>query len=463
MQREDTAARSRSLGEGLRTLVRAVAASWVGLAIACGPTVSLDASPPRASSSSGDAPVSSSADTQGTSGSTGSTQASTAADDDPIDDLPPLPGECAPGCEVDLPITWTWDDEVSDPEQWLSTMLALPDGGWVVATSLLGFPQLTKITAEGELAWSVPASLDCNCEILDLALYPSGKLAVLGQGSFDSFYQVLALGRFDLQTQDFEWKAWDTIYGTNVIPPTVGSVIPLDDVYTVMLVTEASEFSRWSSQEWIEIFVYENEYAANYVVLDSKTIDTPSPPPRGRGLSDGSVVMTLPDPNEAQSYVVWLDREDLLPFDGVLVPGVPEAMAERLDDELVMAGHLDFSSQQVILQASGVSHGEQPWVFSDGVLTTTSSAPALTVDSSGSAIVAMHATAGTPEDPRGGTVQLVRLRDGTEVWSTSIPLSLQTSSHPVAIDATVDDGLVLAGIVDGRLHLERREQTCRCD
>lgn len=444
------------------------AASGLVATLACGPAVSLDAAVPLGSSS-GTAGGSTGNGTQ-SSGDSGNVDTTTTSE--PPSDLPPspLPGECPPGCEVDLPLTWTWEDEAIAPdplpqERRLTAMITMPDGGWVVAEQRDGLSWLTRVEPDGSLGWSVLAALSCDCEIVDLALYPSGQLAVLGEGTLDDFYSMLVFGRFDPGSQTFAWKTWDVIYGTEAVPPRVGSVIPIDEIYTAVIVIEAGWSDIGYDEEWTEIYYYENDYISNYHEIDSRLVSaTVGPPPRGVRLSGGELAVALPDYNDRAGYMVWLGAGQLDPIDAEIVPFVAEAMALGADDAVMLTGQKEVSPQQVVLQVASASRAHSDsWAFSTGVLTTSPSTPAVAVDAAGSAIVALRTTAGTPEEPSDPSVELMRLHQGSPVWSTSVPMAVEDAPRPIAIASTDDDGLVLAGIVDGHLHLERREQDCRCE
>lgn len=450
-------------------------AGWVlavcGLAATgCGPTISLDEHEPQASSS-GTTSGSGSSTHAPTDGSGSSSEG--AEPDVPRDDLPPppLPGECPPGCTVELPLAWATEDEVrrgdEQPlERQLSTMVELDDGGWVVADRRDGSPWLTRVSPDGIIEWSREADLAViGYEIVDLALYPSGRLAVLGQGR-ERLYHYFVLGRFDLEAQLFEWIVSQPIYGSEVVAPRVGAVIPTDELHAAVVVVEAHQLARRTHEELIELFVFEDQYFWDYRFIYSQLVGVGTGGrPRGERLSDGELAITFVDSSGQGGYAAWLDAVDLTPYTAETLPAAPEATALGPADELVVAGQDVVTEEQVVLSAVGLRPGQSPrWSLSTGVRTTSVGATALAVDELGSAVLALRTTGGTPGDPGDPEVFVTRLApDGTSVWSTTLPLAVQGSARPLALDLTADDAIVLAGIVDGHLHVERREQGCRCD
>lgn len=466
--RAGTPRRERSRGA-----VSLVAAASLTGALACGPTVSLDEREPVASSSG--AMSSSGSSTHASSDGADSTTQGPAPEVPP--DLPPvpLPGECPPGCTVDLPVTWTWEDEARPPSgggeapqgRWLSAAVAPLDGGWIVADQRGGQAWLTRVDPSGALEWSVPLELECDCEVVDLALYPSGALAVLGQGLLDDFYTIFGVGRFDLDAVSLEWMSWEFLGNNGTQRPRIGSLIPIDDVHAALLLIETQDTGPKGVLDLIELFYYETDYITDYRLIDVQLAGTePTRRPLGALLPGGEIAMSIPDgPSGSSGYVAWLDAVDLLPFAAEGVPGGSEVVALGPGSELVVASHTVVSPEQVVVEASSLRRAQPPaWSYSAGVPTTSASEPDLAVDELGSAVIALRITAGTVDDPRDTAVRLTRLApDGAEVWTTSLPLAVGPSPRPLALELTDDDGLLLAGIVGDRLHLERREQACRCE
>jgi hypothetical protein len=114
-----------------------------------------------------------------------------------------------------------------------------------------------------------------------------------------------------------------------------------------------------------------------------------------------------------------------------------------------------------VLHAAALPHAEPAaWLQAIDAPGPTTGAPALVIDAEGSSTLALRTLDEETGEP---AVMLVRLApDGSPAWSSTLPVPASDSPTPVAL-ALADDDLVLATIVDERLHLERREQGCRCD
>lgn len=447
------------------------------LAAGCGPPLSLDASGTTGSSATG----STGASTHGS--------ADTAAEDDaPPPDVPTMdvpeprlpPGECPAGCAVELRLAWAWDEERRPPgdppvppvpgaEERLSAMIRALDGSFVVATQRDGGPWLTRVDRDGGLVWSVPLPLEFGSEIVDLALHPSGKLAVLAEGIINA-YQLLVLARVDPSTPSIETQGVSIINGTENRPARAGSVMPLNEEQgeTAVLVVESGVTIDGAEQDAIRILYYYGSRIVAYRTIDTQLASAPPRRPKGALLTTGEIMITIPGTAGAgtDEYVVWLDPVSLYPLESEPLPGPADAVAVGPDGALVVAGHTARSPAQGVLQAMGLPRKQPPaWLYSADVPTTTPSSPVVAVDARGHAYVALRTTAGTPDAPGEAAVALMRLAaDGTPLWSTTLPLASDPSAKPITLSLADDDvGLVLAAIVDGHLHLERREQGCRCD
>jgi hypothetical protein len=450
------------------------------LATGCGPTQSLDAIGPATSSGAG------------TTGSSthGSADTSTAGEDAPPPDVPatdlpapPLaPGECPAGCVVDLPLAWAWDEEPRPPAEppdpsavpRLSAMIRALDGSLVVATRRNDEPWLTQVDRDGGLVASMPLPLQFECEIVDMTLYPSGKLILLAECVLQE-YQVLEVIRFDLGAWFLESEAWNLIAGTEDRPARTGSVMPLSEELdeVAVLVVESAVTPEGLDQDAIQIFYYANGGFYDYRLLDTQLAHAPPRRPKSALLPTGEIVMTVSGlGTDMGDYAVWLAPDSLLPLTSGLLRGPADALAVGPDGKVVVAGHAALPSPplplpaQVVLQATGLPRTQPPtWESDVYVLGTTVSGPVVAMDALGHAYLAMRTTAGAPHDLGAAAVALVRLAaDGTPVWSTTLPLASDATPLPIGLSLADDDeSLVLATIVDGHLHLEQREQGCRCE
>lgn len=434
------------------------------LASGCGSTVSLDANATTTTGSSSTTGTTSAGShtTEGSSSSEGDAPPDVPTPDVP--GIPPLPpGACPAECAVELPLVWAWEERLppAASERRVSAMVRALDGSLVVAERRDGEVWLTQVEANGSFAWTAPMSLGCDCEVVDLAIGRDGELVLLGEGSVGNGIQILVLGNYLLLgfTAPIEnWMTWDIIYGTPERDPRVGSVIPLDDGGVAVLVVEVATDPL--VKDWFQIYYYALGTQQSLSLVDTQLAADAPRRPRGVALPDGRLAMTLPRTSAASpgDYVLFVH-----PVEGGVseiegLPGPADVIAEGLDGAVVVAGTLWGPPAQPVLHAAGLPLADPPaWTLATEVPTSTTHAPVVAVDAEGSATVALWT-------PREAAVALWRLAaDGTPVWSTTLPLAASDSPLPVALSLAHDGDLVLAAIVDGRLHLERREQGCRCD
>lgn len=453
-------------------LARAVG---LGLAHGCGAPASLDAIGPSPSSS-GTSPAALTGTTTGTSADDSASAGDAPPDVHSADlpELPPPPGECPLECTIELPLVWAWDDETRAPPDppdpviggRLCAMVQAQDGSWIVATQRDGQPWLTRIDPQGALLSSTPAWLGCDCEIVDLALYPSGEIAVLGEGTFDDFYVVLTLARVEPSTMTLFAQTWDIIDGTSDRPARVGSVVPIDDEYVTVVVTESSVNGEGTALDSIRLFIYQYGNLDNLIWIDTQLAIGPPRRPQGILSPSGDLVITIPGAGGMgmDDYVAWIDPVTSFPLAIQSLPGQADAMAVDPSGALVVAGHALPSPESLELQATRLPRLLPPaWQFSTDAPSPGTSLPVLAVDALGHPYLAARTTAGDPAD---ASVMLVRLStEGTPTWSTTLPLPVEASPSPLALAITddPDPDLVIAAFVDGHLHLERREQACACD
>ncbi len=440
------------------------AAVALALVIGCGPTTSLDEAGPSASSSGTSALASS-----GSAGLTGSAEGET-----PPDllraDLPPLPptdGQCPPGCAIDLPLVWAWDDEPSRDAR-LSAMIRAHDGSWFLATQREGQSWITQLDPQGALVRSEPIWLGCDCEIIDLALYPSGEIGVLGEGFFDGFYSVLTLGRFHEDPTPLFEQTWDIIDGIPSRPGRVGALLISSNDSATVVVTESRIDADGLARDSLDLFRYQYGVLKYVRRLDAQIAAAPPRRPTGIVLPSGALAVTLTGAGGmgVDDYVVWTDVNGWFSVAIQSLPGMGDGIAVDPSGVLVVGGHSLDSRGQLSVQATAMTPMQPPpWQFAVDVPTTTTSAPVMAMDAHGSTYLAVRTTAGTPEEPTEAAVALTKLTsEGTLAWTTTLPLAVELSRVPLALSLTLDDepDVVLAGFVDGRLHLEQREQRCEC-
>lgn len=445
-----------------------VVATALELASGCGSTASLDVGPPPSTGmSTTDAPNAGAPTSADDSTTTGSETPS----DVPIADLPdlPTPGSCPAACEVELPLVWSWEDDPTNdtPGRRLSAMMWAPDGTLLVADLRNGEPWLTRSTRDGALVWSLPFYFECDCEIVELGFSTSGQLVVLGEGVADwgpTWFELAGyfLGRDDL---DFLWRQGAPLYGSPERPGRVGSLAALGNDFIAVLVVETGLDGDVIEKDWYEIRSFAAGTAQDLWQVDTQLATTPPRRPRGLALPRGEMTMSVQGSVSQGDYVVWARGWYDVAAASELA-GPVDAMAVGLEASIVTAGIDRTAPRGPVLHVASLPHEEPPaWIQTLDVPAPGLGAPALAVDGTGSAYVALRTmTDATSDDD--AALMLMRLApDGTPVWNTSLPLPVSEGPIPVALSLADDDDqdLVLGAIVDGRLHLERREQGCRCD
>jgi hypothetical protein len=438
----------------------------VSLACGCGSTVSLDEPVPEASGSSSttatgtDAHVTAAVDT-----GTASTAAS--LPDVPEPDVPPStpPGLCPAECTPELPLVWTWESEPRLTGRHLAAMVRALDGSFVVAENRGPEPWLTRVGPDGATMWSTYFSLACDCSIVELALMPEGDLMVLGDGVFNSTLTYVSVFHTSLGPDGTYpyWVAQAVVWGEVDRRARVGSLMPLGGDATAVMVAESGLDGEVLEKDWFEVYYFVSGQQDDAWLLDTQLATTPPRRPRGVALSPSELATTVPGGFGLGDYVAWMPSwsSDVTAISPA--PGPIDAIVAAPDDGIVVAGIERPVDASPLLRMAGLPHAEPPaWTHDVELPADASGQPALAVDASGSAYVALRIVDAGTREP---AVWLSRLLpDGTPAWSTTLPLPASESPVPVALSLAADDeDLVLAAIVDERLHLERREQGCRCD
>lgn len=450
-------------GMGAPTTMRA-AALGLWLASGCGSTTSLDVGAPQATGTS-------TTDANGT-GTPSSADTSTTHGSDPPPDVPPAdlpdlppPGACPAACEVELPLVWSWDDALTgEPDRRVTAMAWAPDGTLLVADTRDGQPWLTRSTRDGDVYWATPFQFTCDCEITEIGFSSFDQLVVLGEGT-DEWGQAwfeLAGYFIGIDFIDFVWREGAPVFGTTERPARVGSLMPLTDGSLIVLAVE-SGLDGDLEKDWFEARYYAGAAPQNLWQLDTQLATAPPRKPVGVALPLDELAFALPGGTSQGDYVVWSQAWYDVVTASQPLPGPVDAMVVGPESTVVTAGIDRSEPSGAVLRVASVPRGQPPaWVEATSVLAPEVGAPALAVDADGSAYVALRTLSGASGEPE---VLLVRRApDGTPLWTATLPLPASEAPRPVLLALAPDDqDLVLATIVDGHLHLERREQGCRCD
>lgn len=452
-----------------------VAALGLGLASGCGSTTSLDVGVPQATgtSTTEDTGPPSSADGSTTRGSDGPPDVPPAD----LPDLPP-PGACPATCEVELPLVWSWDDAPvdeppSDPpgpgrtlDRRVTAMAWAPDGTLLVADTRDGQPWLTRSTRDGDVFWAEPFHFTCDCQIIEIGFSSFEQLVVLGEGTGDWDQTWFELSGYFMRPNaiDFVWRESAPVVGLAERPARVGSLLALTDGSLIVLAAQVGLELNGLETDWFEARYYANADPSSVWQLDTQLATAPPRRPLGVALPLDELAFALPGGAGEGDYVVWSKSwYDMITASQPL-PGPVDVMAVGPEAAVVTAGVDRSEPGNAVLAIASVPPGQPPaWVETTSVLAPEPGAPALAVDAAGSAYVALRTLSAASGEPE---VLLLRLApDGTPLWTTTLPLPVREAPRPVLLSLAPDDDqdLVLAAIVDGHLHLERREQGCRCD
>lgn len=451
-----------------------VGALVVGLASGCGSTVSLD-QPPSETSGSSSTTAAASTEAHGSAAvDTGTASTGVPLPDVPAPDLPPPTELCPAECTVELPVVWTWeseplparppDDGIRPTGRHLAAMVRALDGSFVVAENRGPEPWLTRVDPDGATVWSTYFDLACDCTVVELALTPLGDLLVLGEGAFNDQLTYLSLFYTWIVDDDLIplWVALDVIWGSAERPARVGSILPFGTDSAAVLVVESGLEGDALEKDWFELYHYVSGVQEGAWLLDTQLATALPRRPRGVALSRGELAATVPGGASLGDYVAWLP-----PFSSLVsaiepTPGPVDAIATGPDMAVVVAGIARPVDAPPVLRMAGLPHTDPPaWAHDVEVPADAGGVPALAVDANGSTYAALRIVDAESREP---AVWLTRLHpDGSPAWSTTVPLPASESPTPVALSLADDEDLVLAAIVDERLHLERREQGCRCD
>ncbi|MEM9460192.1 MAG: hypothetical protein AAGF11_38805 [Myxococcota bacterium] len=441
---------------------------------ACGAPVSLDTRP---ASSSSTATSTSDATDDRTSSGLGSTTSPTSTDLPGVDlPGPGRPGTCPEDCELTLSEAWSWEegpDDLDPPptERQISATIRAPNDALVVAENHDGVPWLTRISDAGVVLFSRSiAELDgCNfgqgCEVTDLSITESGRLIVVAQSDITPDLSALHIGQFDLFLATFYWTNWFPLAA--YVPdqrPRVGSTFVIDSTRNGVLVVESNEFGNPFTTEALELFIIEESFGLTRVFIDSQPYGDRAWQPWGAMTDDGGIAVALTDTTGArdQGYLVWLDPLDQQPVEVEPLPRPADLVTRGSGYDVLTVGHAAVSQQQVSVYVSRAQPGlPLDWVHTAALPSTSASVPALTIDSAGRAIVATRVTGTEPEDT---AIVLSRLDlSGKPEWTTTFPLATDPSERPVFVDADSTDALMLSTLVQGRLHVAKYQQDCRCE
>lgn len=420
------------------------AAAWP-CALGCGgPTTSLDTLTEVVTTTTGTADEGSTSDT------------GEAIDEPPI---------CDPACTPILAPRWVYEGLPGSH----SVVELLPDADgslWLGIQQAQGGVSLARLSAEGELEWSVVPGLTCErCELADIALHPSGDvlLSATGRGMFEPDQAVIA--RYDVAAREVAWVRTLTLNAGDGTVPRLGELAVLDADRIVALRVDG-----YSDGEVLELLdLTADGSLRRWGYLGNQ---------RGSGGSWPPLVVRAPTGEVVAAHAWWDDQLErmvtatsrLVPPSYSIVSRLP--LPQRLDD-LVVDGagrrlelaHSQGTETVTLGLTSRRSSDLERWSTSLPLLSTSSTRPALAVGPDDQVYAAARTT---PRAPAGipYAVSLVVARwsvDGALLWQAARPLDVMATTDPLELVVDDDHGVIVATVVQGRAYVARHEQACACE
>lgn len=379
-----------------------------------------------------------------------------AAGDEPI--------ECAAACTEILTPTWTATGPWGSTE--VVEMLRDADGSlWLGTRQLDGRVGLVRISAAGELAWYANPGLTCErCELVDIALHPSGDvlMSAIGRGDLEPDQAVLA--RYDVAAGAVAWVRTLAFHQGLGTSPRLGELAMLHDDRFVALRVDG--FEGGEALELLDVSADGTLRAPIFVGLQE-----------GSGGSWPPLVVAAPTGEAVLAHTWWdAQAERMVPATSRIVP--PQVTVSRvllplpLDDLAVDAvGHrfeLARSSGTdsiTLVLTSRRSSDPERWSASLPLLSTSSTRAALAVGPDGSIYTAARIT---PRARPGGSYEVLLAvarwsTDGVLRWQATHALDLAGTWDPLEIVVDDEHGVLVGTVVQGRPLVVRYEQACACE
>ena len=416
----------------------------------------------------------------GTSGSTtmGDEEASsTGSADTEVED--PMPGVCAPGCQITLPPDWVYEGE-ADPNVFepgthrVPGLLRDEEGNFIVADQRGDWSTLIGLDASGRRQWHRPLPLSCDlCDLSAMTWHPEGELMLSATGwVIDGEFSLMA-GRYDVAADELSWETATPLFYFEDGGPHSGGITVISDILT-------AQIYRWrvpgpSEQQFTSLMIYGNEGVA----IENPTVSTDFAQQRDwpflvRTTTDGDLITAYPRGFDTNPYGA-IERFEVPLWGG----GINYSVADPLDAIEIDAGGnnlelfhtFDEESMRVVLLNRGVDF--QPnWAATVKMPSRTNGRGSLALGPEGD-YYAIYQTSQAievppetpPEDQPEPLLGLTFVRwspQGEQRWLTTVLTDLTFSPDPPAVVVDEDGGIVVASIVDDRLRVERRTQRCTC-
>lgn len=386
----------------------------------------------------------------------------TATGDVPTGDEPVV---CDEACTPILAPTWTYEGPAG--AYMVVELLRDADGSlWLGTRHGDGGVGISKLSAAGELSWSArPGAMCERCELVDIALHPTGDvlLSVTGRGDVAPDQAVIA--RYDVELREVAWARTLALRPGEGMEPRVGELAVLDADRIVVLRVDG-----WEEGEVLELL----DLTADGTLRGQGYLGTQA----GTGGPWPPLVVRAPTGEAVLSYAWWDDETEQLvaatsrslppsyvtvsrlllplPLDDLAV----DAMGRRL--ELARSEGTD---SVTLLVTSRRSSDPERWSATLPLLSTSSTRAALAVGPDDS-VYAIART--TPRAPPGMPYE-VRLElarwssDGRLRWQAMRPLPIMATPDPLELVVDDDHGVIVGTVVEGRPTVVRYEQACACE
>lgn len=386
--------------------------------------------------------------------------------------MPDDPRTCPAECSFRLALDWVYEGAPSSTPSRpgthaMGTMLREPSGTLTLGELRQGGATLHRLDRHGELQWNVPVPLPCDvCDPSHMARHPSGDLLVSASGWLvDGAFSLIAM-RYDPEQHEEVWTTTRPLAPLGTVEVRSGDITALPDGKAAQLFMSAKiEFDLLQDTRMV---VYDDEglvVAEEHLMQGAPTQSRP--PLLARADHDGTVVIGVFAGWDANLYG-RIDRLAPPLWNPTAHASLPYPLDDLVVDDRGHAldvGHLFSGSMThlVLTDRSPVSH-DPGWVATMELPSTTASATALALGPDGDPYLAVRTT----QIPAEGAAPLVGIGvlrwspEGELRWSTSELMSVDDGLRPLALAIDDDDGVLLAAIVDDRLRVERRTQSCEC-
>ncbi|MEM7159054.1 MAG: hypothetical protein AAF799_39825 [Myxococcota bacterium] len=392
----------------------------------------------------------------------------------------PVPGVCAPGCQITLPPDWVYEGD-DDPNRFepgthrVPGLLRDPDGNLLVADQRGDWSTLISLDPQGRLRWHRPLPLGCDlCTLNGMSWHPEGELMLSATGwAIDGGFSLLA-GRYDVEADALVWETTSPLFFHDGTANRGGEITVVSDILT-------AQIFQWrpagaGKQQITSLMIYGVDgVAIESPVLSSDINQQVHWPFMVRTTGAGDVVAAYPRGFDTNAYGV-IERIPV-PFWGA---GFNRSVADPFDDieiddrdhTLELFHTFDGEAMRAVLLDRESTDFETTWAATVKIPSRVDGRGSLAIGPQGELYAvyqsyqAVEVPPETPPElspePLSGLTFVRWSPQGDQRWVTTVLMDLTWSPSPPAMLVDDDGGIVVASIVDDRLRVERRTQRCAC-